>query len=106
VRARRFEDLEGQLAGRLAPVYLITGDEPLLVQEAADAVRTAARSDGAGQRELFHVAGSFDWQALLQSAGSMSLFASRRLVELRMKSAAPGKDGGAALVEWVEAAGM
>lgn len=103
MRARRFEDLERQLAGSLAPVYLISGDEPLLVQEAADAVRAAARAGGAEERELFHVEGGFDWQALLQSAGSMSLFAARRLVELRMKSAAPGKEGGAALVEWVEA---
>ena len=103
MRLRRPEDLPAQLAGGLAPVYLISGDEPLLVQEAADAVRTAARSQGVDERELFHVDPGFDWQALLQSAGSMSLFASRRLLELRMRSAAPGKEGGAALTGWVEA---
>ena len=83
MRLRRPEDLPAQLAGGLAPVYLISGDEPLLVQEAADAVRTAARSQGVDERELFHVDPGFDRQALLQSAGSMSLFASRRLLELR-----------------------
>ena len=103
MRLRRPEDLPAQLAGGLSPVYLISGDEPLLVQEAADAVRAAARSQGVDERELFHVDPGFDWQALLQSAGSMSLFASRRLLELRMRSAAPGKEGGAALTTWVEA---
>ena len=103
MRLRRPEDLPAHLAGGLASVYLISGDEPLLVQEAADAVRAAARSQGVDERELFHVDPGFDWQALLQSAGSMSLFASRRLLELRMRSAAPGKEGGAALTAWVEA---
>ena len=104
MRLRRPEDLPAQLAGGLAPVYLISGDEPLLVQEAADSVRAAAREQGVDERELFHVDPGFDWQALLQSAGSMSLFASRRLLEMRMRSAAPGKEGGAALTAWVEAA--
>jgi DNA polymerase III, delta subunit len=104
VRLKRPEDLSAQLASGLAPVYLISGDEALLVQEAADAVRAAAREQGADERELFHVETGFDWQQLLQSAGSMSLFSSRRLLELRMRSAAPGKEGGAALQAWVEAA--
>ena len=104
MRLRRPEDLAGQLAGGLAPVYLITGDEPLLVQEAADEVRAAARAGGVDEREIFHVESGFDWQSLLQSAGSMSLFSSRRLLELRMRTAAPGKEGGAALSAWVSGA--
>lgn len=102
MRLRRPEDLDRQLASGLAPVYLISGDEPLLVQEAADAVRAAAREAGIDEREVFHVESGFDWQEMLQSAGAMSLFSSRRMIELRMRSAAPGKDGGAALAEWVE----
>lgn len=104
MRLKRPEDLPAQLASGLAPVYLVSGDEALLVQEAADAIRAAARDQGAEERELFHVEAGFDWQQLLQSAGSMSLFSSRRLLELRMRSAAPGKEGGAALQTWVEAA--
>lgn len=104
MRLRRPEDLDAQLASGLAPLYLISGDEPLLVQEAADAIRAAARAAGVDEREVFHVEAGFDWREMLQSAGSMSLFASRRLLELRMKSAAPGKDGGEALVEWAGSA--
>jgi DNA polymerase-3 subunit delta len=104
MRLKRPEDLDGQLAERLAPVYLISGDEPLLVQEAADAVRAAGRAAGVDEREVFHVESGFDWRELLEAAGSLSLFASRRLLELRMKSAAPGKDGGEALVQWASAA--
>ena len=104
MRLKRPEDLADQLAGSLAPVYLVSGDEPLLVQEAADAVRSAAREAGVDERELFHVETGFDWQALREAAGSMSLFSSRRLLELRMRSAAPGKEGGAALEAWVEGA--
>lgn len=101
MRLRRPEDLDRQLASGLAPVYLISGDEPLLVQEAADAIRAAAREAGIDEREVFHVESGFDWQEMLQSAGALSLFSSRRMLELRMRSAAPGKEGGAVLVDWV-----
>ncbi|HSG88662.1 MAG TPA: DNA polymerase III subunit delta [Pseudomonadales bacterium] len=104
MRLRRPEDLDEALAGGLAPVYLITGDEPLLVQEAADSVRAAARTAGIDEREVFHVEGNFDWQEMLQSAGSMSLFSSRRLLELRCKSASLGKEGAAAVTDWANAA--
>lgn len=104
MRLRRPEDLEGALERGLAPVYLISGDEPLLVQEAADAVRAAARAAGVDEREVFHVESGFDWQEMLQSAGSMSLFSSRRLLELRCRSAALGKEGAAAVTDWANAA--
>ncbi len=93
MKLRRTEDLEARLEDTLDPVYLISGDEPLLVQEAADAVRAAARDRGVDEREVFHVESGFDWNELLQSANSLSLFASRRLVELRCASSAPGTQG-------------
>lgn len=104
MRLRKPDDLHASLASGLAPVYLISGDEPLLVQEAADAVRAAAREAGVDEREVFHVDGNFDWQEVLQSAGSMSLFSSRRLMELRLRSAALGKEGAAVVTDWAEQA--
>lgn len=94
----RPEQLEQQLAGELAPVYLIIGDEPLLIQEAADAVRARARSAGFSDRELFHADGNrFDWNQLLNEASSLSLFAERKLLEVRLPSGKPGKEGGQVL---------
>ena len=78
----------------LRPVYLIAGPEPLRVLEAADAVRARARADGIDEREVFDADGrDADWNRLVQSFGAMSLFASRRLIEVRMPSAKPGKEG-------------
>jgi len=94
VKLRRPEDLEARLDDRLDPLYLISGDEPLLLQEAADGVRAAARKAGVDERQVFHVEAGFDWNELLQSANSLSLFASRRLVEMRCSggmSASAGK---------------
>lgn len=80
--------------GPLRPVYLIAGAETLRVLEAADAVRTAAREQGIGEREVFEAsARDFDWNALEASFNAPSLFASRRLLELRMPSGKPGKQG-------------
>lgn len=90
-------ELDGQLRHSLASLYLIAGDEPLQVQEASGAVRAAARAVGCSERLVFDVDRSFDWDALLMQADSMSLFAERRLIELRLPSARPGKAGGAAL---------
>jgi DNA polymerase-3 subunit delta len=87
------EQLEAGLARRLAPAYLIAGDEPLLTQECADAVRRRARKDGFTEREVHYVERGFDWNALSGSLSSMSLFASRRLVELRFRTPAAGEGG-------------
>jgi DNA polymerase-3 subunit delta len=81
----------------LAAVYLIYGDEPLLLQEAADAVRGAARTLGYGERECLNVDAVFDWNMLMQTANSPSLFATRRLIELRLGNAKPGKLGAEAM---------
>lgn len=83
----------------LSPVWLIAGDEALLTGEAADAVRARARSEGFTGRELFVTDRSFDWTELRASTRALSLFSERRIIEIRMPSPRPGKEGGAALAE-------
>ena len=87
------EQLEAGLARRLAPAYLIAGDESLLVQEAADAVRRAARAAGFGDREVHNVERGFDWAAFEDSVSSLSLFSDRRLIELRLPTAKAAEAG-------------
>lgn len=89
------ERLESQLAGEpLRPVYLVAGSEPLMVLEAADAVRAAARAQGVGEREVHDMEGrDADWDALDASLHSPSLFAARRLVEIRLPTGKPGVQG-------------
>ena len=96
------DKLEGQLKQGLLPVYFISGDEPLQLGEAADAVRRAAREQGFTEREVMHAEKGFDWNELLASSNAMSLFAERKIIDLRMTSGKPGKEGGAALVEYAE----
>ncbi len=91
------EQLDQHLAKGLQPLYLVFGDEPLLAQEAVDAIRARARQEAYAEREVFMVERGFDWQNLLTSGNSMSLFASRRLVEIRIPSGKPGNDGSQAL---------
>jgi DNA polymerase-3 subunit delta len=85
------EQLPAALARGLAPVYLVSGDEPLLADEAADAIRAAARAAGHADRTVFFVERGFAWDDLLLASQSMSLFAERRLIELRMPSGKPDK---------------
>jgi len=91
------EQLTAHLQRELAPLYVVFGDEPLLALEAADAIRAAARSQGYSERELFTVEGSFNWQNLLASGNNLSLFAERRILEIRIPSGKPGIEGGKAL---------
>lgn len=93
----RPEQLTRQLAQKLAPVYLISGDETLLVQECADAVRAACRQQGFSERLVFHVDGGFDWSALAAELSALSLFAERKLLELRLPGGKPGDAGGKVL---------
>jgi DNA polymerase-3 subunit delta len=92
--------LAKHLQGSLAPVYVISGDDPLLCQEAADAIRSAARQQGFDERQVFSADANFDWGTLLQAGASMSLFAEKRLLELRLPSGKPGDKGAAALIEY------
>jgi DNA polymerase-3 subunit delta len=92
----RAEQLPAALARGLAGIYLVSGDEPLLVGEAADAIRAAARAAGYADRRVFFIDRSFSWDELRLATQSLSLFAERRLFELRMPNGKPEK--GAALL--------
>jgi DNA polymerase III subunit delta len=97
--------LAQHLGKGLRSLYTLHGDEPLLVQEAADAIRAAARAQGYTERTVHTVAGArFDWSEVLAAGGSLSLFADRQIVEISVPSGKPGKDGGAALAQLAEAA--
>lgn len=87
-------------AGPLPPVVLISGNEPLVVQECADAIRARARAEAYGEREVLDADASFDWNRLTQGLASLSLFATRRLFDLRLPSGKPGKDGSEAIRDY------
>jgi DNA polymerase-3 subunit delta len=97
---RIFDDqLPRTLDKSLARAYLIAGDETLLTGEAADAVRARARREGYAGRDLFVTDRSFDWSEVRNACLTMSLFAERRIVEVRMPTPRPGKEGAATLAE-------
>ena len=90
--------LPTHLQKALRPLYVLHGDEALLAQEALDAIRAAARAQGYTERSSFIAAGAnYDWSAVLAAGGSLSLFADKQIVEVRVPSGKPGKDGSAAL---------
>jgi DNA polymerase III subunit delta len=97
--------LSAQLRSTLLPCYLVSGDEPLLVQEASDAIRARARELGMASRELYVADPRFDWDELQSSAGNLSLFAERRIIELRLPTGKPGRRGGEAIAALVAQAG-
>ncbi len=96
----RADQLENQLARTLAPLYVVHGDEPLLAMEAADAIRAQARAAGYLERDVHLVERSYEWGRLAAAAASLSLFASRRLIELRIPSGKPGTEGVAAIAAY------
>ncbi len=99
----RPDQLEAHLGRGLKPLYTIHGDEPLLAQEAADAIRAAAKVAGYSERKVFTVSGAhFDWSGVLGAAQAMSLFAERQLIEIRIPSGKPGKDGSEALQRYCD----
>ncbi|MEH6473796.1 MAG: DNA polymerase III subunit delta [Halopseudomonas sp.] len=85
------EQLNTQLKQPLLPVYLLTGDEPLLIQEAGDQLRSSARQAGFSEREVFHADAGFSWESLLESSQSLSLFSDKQLIELHISNGKPGK---------------
>jgi DNA polymerase-3 subunit delta len=97
---QRPDQLAAHLRKALMPIYLVFGEEPLQAQEAADAIRAAARDQGYSERECLTVETGFDWNTLRQCAASLSLFAGRRLLDLRLGNAKPGDAGGKALSEY------
>jgi DNA polymerase-3 subunit delta len=98
----RAEQLEGHLARTLAAAYAVHGNEPLLAMEAADAVRAAARKRGFAEREVFEPARGFDWSELGHALASQSLFASQKIVELRLPTGKPGTQGAEAIARYCE----
>ncbi|MEZ5556551.1 DNA polymerase III subunit delta [Haliea sp.] len=99
------EQLAKHLQDKCLPVYLLTGDEPLLLQECADLVRSAARAAGCTEREVLDTAPKdFSWEALLHSAAEMSLFGERKVIELRLPDGKPGAEGSKALCAYLEQA--
>jgi len=99
------ESLPAHLRERLLPVYLISGDDPLLTSEAVDAVRAQAREQGFTERDVHFMERGADWDAVLTSVASMSLFAERRIVEVRLPTGRPGVTGGRVLKRVIESAG-
>ncbi|MFN7778685.1 MAG: DNA polymerase III subunit delta, partial [Betaproteobacteria bacterium] len=91
--------------GALKPVYTVSGDEPLLAIEAADAIRAAARQAGYSEREVVHADARSDWSQLLGAAAGLSLFASKRVLDIRLPSGKPGKMGAEALAALAAGAG-
>lgn len=91
------DQLGGQLRERLAPIYLLWGDEPLQLGEAAEAIRSEARRQGFGERQVIDQGRDADWSLLRTEARALSLFAERRLIELRLSGDGVGRDGGEAL---------
>ncbi|MGH8372381.1 MAG: DNA polymerase III subunit delta, partial [Gammaproteobacteria bacterium] len=94
------ERLQGQLKADLAAIYLISGEEPLQREEAADAVRAAARGQGYTEREVFEVERGFDWNLLRNASANLSLFASRRVLDVRLGNAKPADGGAEALIAY------
>jgi DNA polymerase-3 subunit delta len=96
------EQLAAHLERELRPLYVLYGDEPLLVLEAADAIRAQARRAGYSEREVLTVLPHFDWGQLLAAGSNLSLFGDRKLIDLRIPSGKPGKEGSNALQQWCQ----
>ena len=97
----RYDAIDAHLAKGLAALYVISSDEHLLAQETADKIRRAAKEQGFLEREILTVERYFKWGQLLAANQSQSLFGDRKLIDLRIPSGKPGKDGSAALQEYI-----
>ena len=86
----------------LSPLYVIHGAEPLAAQEVADVIREGSRASGYAEREVFTVESGFDWSRLLSAGNELSLFATKRLLELRIPTGKPGKEGSDAITQYCE----
>ena len=102
MRLRQAEQLGPHLAKNLAGAYAILGDEALLVLEAADAVRAAARKNGFTEREVYEPGRSFDWSELRHAGATLSLFGAKKIVELRLAGGKVNAQAAGAIVAWCE----
>jgi DNA polymerase-3 subunit delta len=98
----RSSELDAQLKKSLLPAYALHGDEPLLAMEAGDAIRAAARHAGFSEREVLEPGRGFDWSEFTHATGSLSLFATKKIVELRLPTGKPGPQGSAAIAAYCE----
>lgn len=98
----RPEQLEGGLKKQFTPVYLIAGDEPLQLGEAADQIRKAAKQAGFDNREVLTVDAHFDWRELGASAETMSIFSEKKIIDLRLPTGKPGSDGSKAILHYCQ----
>lgn len=98
----RPDQLPSHLRQQFAPVYIISGDEPLQVSECCDHIRLKARQKGFTERHVYHVDNSFDWGEVLEAANALSLFAEKQILELRMPNGKPGDAGRKVLQEYLE----
>ncbi|MDP1667078.1 MAG: DNA polymerase III subunit delta [Methylobacter sp.] len=96
------EQIAAALQKGLMPVYFISGDEPLQLGEMADAIRAAARKAGYDSREVLVADSGFSWNELTESAGSLSIFADKKIIDLRLPTGTPGVDGSKALIAYCE----
>ncbi len=96
----RADQLDQALSAALGHIYLVSGDEPLLCNEALDAIRRAAREQGFSERSVHVVESGFDWHTLTADSASLSLFGDKKLLELRMRSAKPGTKGAKVLTAY------
>jgi DNA polymerase-3 subunit delta len=99
----RAAELGRELARGLAPLYLVAGDEPLLMQEACDAIVAAARAAGYSERTVLQADAGFDWNEILQASASLSLFAERRIIDVRLAGSAFGREGADVLTRYAGA---
>jgi DNA polymerase-3 subunit delta len=96
----RVEDLGGHLARKVAPLYVVHGDEPLLALETGDMIRAAARKAGATEREVLVVEQGFKWDTFIAANANLGLFGERKLIDLRIPSGKPGVEGAKALEQY------
>lgn len=101
----RPEQLLAHLDKPLAPLYLLHGNEPLLVIEAGDAIRSAARKQGFDEREVIIAGANYRWEDLFLSTGNLSLFGGSKLIDLRIPSGKPGREGSEALQRYIKTLG-
>lgn len=95
------EQLSAHLGkSELLPVYYLSGDEPLQMTEAVDAIRAQARAAGHDERVALDVEAGFKWERLREASANLSLFSSKRIIELKMGDCKPGREGGAALLDY------
>ncbi len=94
--------LERQLSSGLLPVYLVAGDETLLVEEACDAIIRAAREQGFTERSVHYAEGNFDWAEIIQDGASISLFAERKILDVRVRGKKFDRSGSETIRSWIE----